>query len=118
MPISRFFDEMEWEDPPRGYYLTDVKQKTLWIDEETGATWALIKFPPGIADKRHTHPKANQLIYGIIGEVEMPDGSLLSLNGQGASITKKGEVHGRTLVRKETIILFYWDGPPEPKLEE
>ena len=109
---------MEWEDPPRGYYLTDVKQKTLWVDIDTGATWALIKFPPGIADKRHTHQKANQLTVGLSGEVEMADGTPIELKGQGASITKKGEEHGRTLFTKETIILFYWDGPPDPVVVE
>ena len=38
MPKTVRFEEVEWEDPPRGYYLTDVKQKTLWVDKETGAT--------------------------------------------------------------------------------
>ncbi|MCW3990379.1 MAG: hypothetical protein NWE88_09930 [Candidatus Bathyarchaeota archaeon] len=27
----------EWADPPRGYYLSDVKEKVLWRDEETVA---------------------------------------------------------------------------------
>ena len=118
MPILKFLDQMEWEDPPRGYYITDVKQKTLWINEETGATWALIKFPPGIADKRHTHPKANQMILGLSGEVEMTAGSLMELHGQTAFIFKKGEEHGRTPFTKETILLFYWDGPPDPEVVE
>jgi hypothetical protein len=28
---------LEWADPPRGYYLTDVKKKVPWRDEETVA---------------------------------------------------------------------------------
>lgn len=118
MPISRIFDEIEWEDPPRGYYLADVKQKTLWINEETGATWALIKFPPGVGDKRHTHPKANQLVLGISGEVKRPDGTLVEISGKGVTITKKGEEHGRSNFTKESIGLFYWDGPPDPEVVE
>jgi hypothetical protein len=113
-----FFTQMEWEDPPRGYYLTDVKQKTLWVNEETGATWALVRFPPGVADKRHTHPKANQLTLPLRGEIEMPDGSLFRCNGQGVIIFEKGEPHGRTNFPKETVVLFYWDGPPEPEVVE
>jgi len=58
------FEDLEWEDPPRGYYLTDVKQKTLWKDEKSGATLALIKFPEGVADKIHSHPEANQIVIG------------------------------------------------------
>ena len=95
-----------------------MKQKTLWIDEETGATWALVKFPPGIGDKRHTHPKANQPTYGISGEVEMPDGTRIELKGQAATLMRKGEEHGRTPFTKETVILFYWDGPPDPEVAE
>jgi len=61
MPKNLSFDEVEWKPAPRGYYLTDVQQKTLWVNEETGATIVLVKFPPGIADKLHTHPNANQI---------------------------------------------------------
>jgi len=50
-------NRLEWESAPRGYYLTDVKQKVLWRDERTGATVALVKFPVGLADKVHSHPK-------------------------------------------------------------
>lgn len=73
--------DIEWEDPPRGYYLTDVKQKVLWRDEETGAMMALLKFPVGIADEIHSHPEANQLIYCIEGEIETPDGVKIPMGG-------------------------------------
>jgi hypothetical protein len=31
-PIFKFlsFKDVEWKDAPRGYYLTNVKQHTLW----------------------------------------------------------------------------------------
>jgi hypothetical protein len=52
--------------------LTDVKQKTLWEDKKSGATLALLKFPPGVADKVQSHPEANQISIGFSGEIEMP----------------------------------------------
>lgn len=109
---------MEWEAPPRGYYLTDVRQETLWVDAETGVTWALVRFPPGVADRLNIHPKANQFTVALSGEVEMPDGGIVQLQGQAATIMVKGEVHGRTKFTKETVILFYWDGPPDPQAAE
>ena len=53
------FKDIEWEDSQRGYYLTQVKQKVLWEDRKTGATLVLVKFPPGVADKIHSHPEAD-----------------------------------------------------------
>jgi hypothetical protein len=108
MPKMINFDEIEWKDPPRGYYLTDVKQKTLWVNEETGATWVLMKWPPGVLDKIHTHPKANQLVYPVTGVNA----------GKMVSLTKKGEPHGGSEIKEEMIVLFYWDGPPDPELVE
>jgi hypothetical protein len=103
MPISINFEDLEWKDPPRGYYISDVKQKTLWVNEETGATWVLMKWPPGLLDKIHTHPKANQLAIAMTG----PNA------GKTASIIKKGEPHGGSIVEEEMLVLFYWDGPPD-----
>ena len=118
MPIVNLFEAMEWEDAPKGYYLTDVKRKVLWVDEETGATWVLLKFPPGIGDKLHTHPQANQMVFGLSGEMKRPDGTLAKSNGTSTVIFRKGEVHGRGNFTKETQILMYWDGPPDPEVAE
>jgi quercetin dioxygenase-like cupin family protein len=117
MPKSVKFDDVEWEAPTRGYYLTDVKQKTLWVDEGTGATLALVKFPPGVADRLHTHPKANQIIYGLSGEINTPSGRVV-VEGSSVNVTPRGEVHGRGDFLKESIVLFYWDGPPDSELAE
>ena len=117
MPI-KWLEELEWEDPPRGYYLSNVKQKLLWKNEETGATWVLMKFPKGVADKLHTHPEANQFFFPLSGEVEMEDGRILELKGNLTSIELKGQKHGRTNFTKETIALHFWDGPPKPKVVE
>ena len=112
------FEDLEWEDPPRGYYLTDVKQKTLWKDEKTGATLALIRFPEGVADKIHSHPEANQVVIGLSGEMEMPDGTLVSVKPNSVYHFDKGEKHGATMVTKEVLTLFFWDGPPKPEVHE
>ena len=112
------FKDIEWQDAPRGYYLTNVKQKTLWEDKKTGATLALIKFPPGVADKMHSHPDANQITIGLSGEVEMPtNGVIASLQPNMALTMDKGGKHGATLFTKESIILFFWDGHPKPEIE-
>jgi hypothetical protein len=67
-----------------------------------------MKWPPGLLDKKHTHPKANQLVYPVTG----------ALAGKGVSVTKKGEPHGESVVKEEMMMLFFWDGPPDPELVE
>lgn len=102
--------KLDWEDPPRGYYLTDVKQKVLWKDEKTGATMALIKFPVGVADEIHAHPEANQFIFCLEGEVEDEEGNRMPMDGH-FGYTPKGVKHGASKVTKESLLLFFWDGP-------
>ncbi len=108
---------LEWEDAPKEYYLTDVKQKVLWKDEKTGAMVALMKFPAGVADKIHSHPKANQFVYGLSGEVEIGDGLKAPVEGI-FSHTLKDEKHGEAKFTEEATLLFYWDGPPTSQIEE
>jgi len=113
------FDEIEWEDTPRGYYLADVKQKILWEDPESGATLALLKFPKGVADKIHSHPEANQITIGLKGAVLMPPDNVLTKVEPNMVITApKGGKHGATDFTEESIILFFWDGPPKPEIHE
>jgi 2,4'-dihydroxyacetophenone dioxygenase len=109
--------DMEWEDPPRGYYLTDVKQKVLWEDEKTGATMALIKFPVGVSDKIHSHPEANQLCLALSGAAELTEGEAIPLKDVFVHFPR-GERHGATNWTEEGIVLFYWDGPPRPEIVE
>ena len=108
----------EWEIPPRGYYLTNVRQKTIWRDEKTGATLALVRFPEGVADKIHSHPDANQIVIGLSGEIEMPDGKRVKINPTLSYHWTKGEKHGATKVTKESLMLFFWDGSPKPQIEK
>ena len=104
---------LPWEEPPRGYYLTAVKQKVLWEDKETGATTVLLRFPPGVADKVHSHPAANQHVYGIRGEIEGEDGERSRIEGIYAHFPK-GEEHGGSKFTEESVFLFHWDGSPTP----
>ncbi|MBN2335254.1 hypothetical protein JXL21_06805 [Candidatus Bathyarchaeota archaeon] len=113
------FDEIEWEDPPRGYYLTDVKQKVLWEDQNTGATLALVKFPKGVADKIHSHPEAEQITIGLTGELLMPPGnSPMKVKPNMLVTASKGGKHGATEFTEESVVLFFWDGPPKPEIHE
>ena len=105
---------LEWEDPPRGYYLTDVKQKVLWKDEEIGAQWVLMKWPVGVLDKKHTHPEANQYMFALEGEAELPNGVKVPIKNL-FTYTKKELEHGETKLTKESLVLFYWDGPSRPE---
>ena len=71
------FEDSEWEDTPRGYYLTDVKQKVLWKDPNSEATLALLKFPVGEADEIHSH-SGKQITIGLSGELLMPPNNVLT----------------------------------------
>ncbi|MBD3205519.1 hypothetical protein GF319_04125 [Candidatus Bathyarchaeota archaeon] len=113
------FDEIDWEDAPRGYYLTDVKQKVLWKDHNTGATLALIKFPIGVADKIHSHPNAKQITIGLSGELLMPpDNKPMKVLPNMVVTAPKDGKHGATNFTEESIILFFWDGSPAPEIHE
>jgi hypothetical protein len=118
-PMFKFlsFKDIEWKDAPRVYYLTNVKQHTLWEDKNTGATLALIKFPKGVADKMHSHPEATQITIGLSGEAELPSGIMPMVPNMVAT-ARKGGKHGATNFTKESILLFFWDGPPKPQVHE
>ena len=107
MPRTVFPDEMEWKETPRGYYLSDVREKVLIQDPDTGMKIALVKAPVGKMDKIHSHPEANQYVLRLTGEREW-----------AFNITPKGEVHGGASLEQETLALFIWDGPPAPKVDE
>ncbi len=62
--------------------------------------------------------QANQLTFGLSGEMKRPDGTLMQANGTSATIFPKGEVHGRGNFTKESLLLMYWDGPPDPEVTE
>ena len=109
------FDDIEWEDTPRGYYLTDVKQKVLWKDPNSEATLALLKFPVGEADEIHSH-SGKQITIGLSGELLMPPNNVLTkIEPNMVATVEKGGKHGATVFTKETIMLFFWDGSTKPE---
>ena len=108
------FEDIEWKDVPRGYYLTDVKQHTLWHDPKTGATLALMKFPKGVADEMHTH-EGTQITIGLSGELLMPpNNDKLKLEPNMVGTAKSGGIHGGTMFTEESIVLFFWDASTKP----
>jgi oxalate decarboxylase/phosphoglucose isomerase-like protein (cupin superfamily) len=109
-PLFYNTHDREWVDAPKGYYLTDVKQKILWHDNDSGAMAVLIKLPPGISETVHYHPYANQWGLGLYGESEQTDGTLLSFNGT-FSYMPQGEPHAAGQLTKESMVFIYWDGP-------
>jgi hypothetical protein len=104
-------DEIPWEDPPDGMYLTNVQHKVLWKDTVTGAKMVLSKAPVGIPEPVHIHPHANEWGFGITGELETVDGRHLAVD-KLFSFVPKGERSGVCRVTKELVLLIYWDGPP------
>ena len=109
--------DVEWKKFPEGWYLTDVQYHTLWKDKDTGAMFILIKIPAGGTHELiHTHPQANQMIFGLSGS--MVRGSNLITAGEGNytfGYSLKGNSHGPPMgskITQELVVLQYFDGPP------
>jgi quercetin dioxygenase-like cupin family protein len=108
------FEDIEWKDAPRGYYLSDVKQHTLWYDPKTGATLALMKFPKGVVDEIHTH-EGTQITIGLSGEMLMPpDNVRMKVEPNMVVTAKSGVKHGASEFTEEGIVLFFWDASQKP----
>lgn len=110
--------EIEWEDLPEGFYLTDVKQHVLWTDEKTGAHFALVKFPKGGAHELpHIHPHASHWMFILSGEWNNGKQLITKSEGDyGFSYRPKGIQHGPAKdspmeIVKDIIVLMYFDGP-------
>ena len=109
--------DIEWEDPPKGDFLTDVKIKTLWRDEKTGAHFRLIKIPVGgLWELPHVHPGASHWTLMVSGEAEFPNGTRMTASEDNYIFmhNPKGEKHAfyeGVKVVKECVALQYFDGP-------
>lgn len=109
--------EVEWEDPPKGDFLTDVKIKVLWRDEKTGAHFRLIKIPEGgCFELPHVHPGASHWSFTISGEAELPNGARMTAGEDNYvfAFNPREEEHAYwkgMKVIKECIALQYFDGP-------
>jgi hypothetical protein len=116
--------EVEWQNTPKGHYLSDVKEHVLWKDESTGAMLALRKIPVGgLHEHPHIHPDASHWMFLLSGEAVYPDGSTLSCseNDYIFMFAPRGKKHGGgpagLKFTKEFIGLWYFDGP-QTKISE
>lgn len=112
--------KVEWQDAPKGWFLTDVKMHVLWQHPETGAMFVLIKVPKGsVWELPHRHPQANQMGFTLLGQAELPNGSKLEYGDGKYSFEyrPKGTTHGppkgsTMKITEDAIALQYYDGPP------
>jgi hypothetical protein len=104
-------NELKWQDAPKDFYLTSVKEKILWQNSDTGAMVTLCKFPVGLSDAPHIHPEATVMGYVLSGEVERPDGTIVKWPPHSFNCRPKGELDMGYKFTKETILLAIWDGP-------
>ncbi|MCW4041254.1 MAG: hypothetical protein NWE83_10955 [Candidatus Bathyarchaeota archaeon] len=102
--------DIEWTDAPKDMFLTAVKEKILWHDEETGAIMSLLKVPLGLWGEPHIFPYANQWYYGLEGESENPNGKKTSAKGIFGFLPK-GALEIGSIISKETLLIIFWDGP-------
>lgn len=111
--------EVEWERAP--YFTIGVQRQVLWKDEQTGASFVILKIPKGeyVEQVAHSHPHANQFTFFMSGEMEHPDGRHISFpeDSYDFNYSPKNEKHGASQkgfkVLKDVIYIHYWDGPDD-----
>jgi quercetin dioxygenase-like cupin family protein len=102
-------DDLQWAEKS----LAGLSQKTLWRNEETGASIALIKFEKGSGiPQPHLHA-SNQFMYCISGKYRYVPTNLTLLPG-AFYCNPKGCVHGPTIADETSIFLEIYDGPHYP----
>ena len=112
-------EKVEWKKAPN--FLNNIQRQNLWINEKTGATFAIMKAPKGvyIEESPHNHPHANQFTFNLSGEGEFPNGTKISFSEDDYvfNYTPKNEKHGAipegSRILKDRIYLHYWDGPDD-----
>lgn len=93
--------------------LPGLAQKMLWRNEQTGASIALVRFRKGTrVPERHVHA-SNQFMYCLSGAYEYIETGLL-LRPEAFYWNPKGNPHGPTLAREESVLLEVYDGPHYP----
>ena len=99
-------DDENWLDfPDYGF-----KQYFLWMNEETGATVALLDFEEGGGvSMKHTHA-SNQFMYCLDGEYAYTDSDLVLTKGS-FYMNPKDHPHGPTVARKRSLLIELYDGP-------
>jgi 2,4'-dihydroxyacetophenone dioxygenase len=103
-------DELTWREKS----LPGLSEKVLWRDDETGASIALIRFERGVGiPDEHIHA-SNQFMYCLSGAYEYTATGLLLTPG-AFYWNPKGNPHGPTLAREESVLLEIYDGPHYPE---
>ena len=99
-------DDENWLDFP----VYGFKQYFLWMNEETGATVALLDFEEGGGvPMKHTHA-SNQFMYCLDGEYAYTDSDLVLTKGS-FYMNPKDHPHGPTVARKRSLLIELYDGP-------
>jgi len=112
-------EEVEWKKAPN--FVNNIQRKVLWKNEETGASFAILKAPKGeyLEQNPHCHPHANQFTFRLSGEMELLDGTKISISKDNYMFgyCPKDEMHGSVSegleVLEDVIYLHYWDGPDD-----
>lgn len=106
-------DQMQW----RAKSLKGVHEKMLWRDDATGASVALIRFDKGASiPTPHSHA-SNQMMFCLSGHYEYTSTGV-TLKPGAFYCNPKGNVHGPTLAREDTVVVEIYDGPHYPKMPE
>jgi quercetin dioxygenase-like cupin family protein len=88
-----------------------IRVNTLWENEETGATIALLDIPEGAGIPiRHSHA-SNQFMYCLEGEYEYMEPESLVLREGSFYMNPKDNPHGPTRANRRTLVLEIYDGP-------
>jgi 2,4'-dihydroxyacetophenone dioxygenase len=100
--------------PWREKSLKGVFEKTLWRNDESGASIALIKFAKGAGiPQPHLHA-SNQFMFCLRGRYEYT-ATGVTLTAGCFYCNPKGNVHGPTLAHEECVVLEIYDGPHYPE---
>ncbi|WP_225753246.1 cupin domain-containing protein [Actinotalea sp. Marseille-Q4924] len=101
--------DLQWVDKT----LAGLSHKTLWRNEDTGASITLVRFMAGsgIPD-RHSHA-SNQFMFCLSGRYTyLP--TAVTLTAGSFYWNPRGSLHGPTLAEEETVLLEVYDGPHYP----
>jgi 2,4'-dihydroxyacetophenone dioxygenase len=103
-------DALGW----RAKSLPGLSEKMLWRNEKTAASIGLIRFEKGAGiPERHVHA-SNQFMFCLVGAYEYLESGLLLTPGC-FYWNPKGNAHGPTIAREESVLLEIYDGPHYPQ---
>jgi quercetin dioxygenase-like cupin family protein len=103
-------DELPWW--PKS--LPGLSEKMLWRNEETGASIALVCCENGAGIPEPHRHASNQFMFCLSGAYEYTATGLLLTPGS-FYWNPKGQVHGPTIAREESVLLEIYDGPHYPE---